>query len=149
MTSGDREDLDWRLLTVEPSGESGGHCDCCGTATRRIWGWVHYSEGTLAAYFVGWTEGKPDHGVAVDLALGFWGDTTTPEDRYAVALDYRHGANTFTIVDATDRVADNPQLVSSALVRDAIVDTPLGQQVFAIAEAIFVASNIGNLTKAG
>ena len=148
MASEDHEALDWRLLTVEPSGESSGHCDCCGNATRRIWGWVHRGEDTLAAYFVGWTEDKPDHGVAFDLALGRWGDNTTPEDRYAVALDFRHDANAFTIVDATGRVADNPQLVSAALVRDTILATPLSHQVFAVADAVYSASSIDSLKQA-
>lgn len=145
MASEDHEDLDWRRLIVEPSGRSGGHCDCCGTATSRIWGWVHQGESTLAAYFVGWTEGRPDHGVAFDLVLGRWGDETTPEDRCAVALDYRHDANAFMIVDAAGRVADNSQLASAALARDVIVETSLARRVFAIADAIFVASNIAAL----
>lgn len=134
-----------KALLVEPVGESQGHCDCCGKTTRRVWGWVHRDDTTLAAYFVGWTEGMPDHGVAFDLALGRWGEGSGPNDRQAAALDYRHDANAFMVVDASGRTADRPEIASSALSRADVIGTQLAPQIFAIADAIYAAYGIAAL----
>lgn len=125
---------------MELSGESGGHCDCCGSTTKRIWGWVHQGDATLAAFFVGWTEGRSDHDQAFDLVVGRWGDSTTPDERHSVALDFRGQQNAFTVVDAANRIANKPSLASTALRRDEVIGTPLASQVFAIVDAIFVAT---------
>src|SRR5690349_11745131 len=97
---------DWRSFEVKQTGASSGHCDCCGTTTKRVWGLVNKDGSAIAAYFVCWTTGKPDHGAAFDLILGKWGDGTTREDRYAVGLDFRviEGSPQFMVVDAIDRV---------------------------------------------
>lgn len=137
--------LDRKSLAVEPVGESQGQCDCCGTTTKRVWGWVHHDDTTLAAYFVGWTEGMPDHGVTFDLALGRWGEGSGPNDRQSVALDYRHDANAFMVVDASGRTADRPEIASIPLSRADVIGTPLAQQVFAISDAVYEACGVATL----
>src|SRR5215468_3784985 len=93
---------DWREFEIEESGTAGGHCDCCGTTTKRVWGFVQRAGEPVGAYFVAWTQGKPDHGAAFDLILGKWGDSATKQDRYSTALDFRliDGAPQFMVVDA-------------------------------------------------
>lgn len=81
--------LDWRSSRIEQTGASGGHCDCCGSTTKRVWGLVHRDGAAVPAYFVGWAEDRPDHGANFDLVLGKWGSSAGKQDRYAVALDYR------------------------------------------------------------
>src|SRR5262245_45445756 len=97
--------LNWKDLRLQTLKSQDGACDCCGTTTRRVWGFVGYEHGTVAAYFVGWTLGKRDHGAAFDLIVGAWGPNATSEQRGAVALEYRvgdHGPG-FAIVDALNR----------------------------------------------
>ena len=55
-------------LQVEPTSAADfGPCDCCGAATRRVWGFVHGQAGTVAAYLIQWAVGRvPDHGARVD-----------------------------------------------------------------------------------
>jgi hypothetical protein len=44
---------------VELTGEkTTGVCECRGTASRRIGGFIHRGEATVAAYFVNWTVGQ-------------------------------------------------------------------------------------------
>jgi hypothetical protein len=138
---------DWRSFEIEQSGSSTGHCDCCGFTTRRVWGLVHREHEQIAAYFVGWTEDKPDHGATFDLILGLWGDRSSKEDRYAVALDFRLIERTpqFMVVDASDRVTSNSPLVGTRLKRADVIGTPLAPQVFAVIDAVYMAAELDEL----
>ena len=135
---------DWRTFDVEASGASSGRCDCCGTNTKRIWGFVHRNGTPIGAYYVGWTEGKPDHGAAFDLILGKWGDLTTQDDRYSIALDFRvvEDAPQFMVIDAVNRVISDSPLVGAALKRSDVIDTPLAAQTFAIVDAVFMSAGL-------
>jgi hypothetical protein len=132
--------VDWRSFKVEQSGASDGHCDCCGSTTKRVWGLIHGNGAAVAAYFVGWAEQRPDHGASFDLILGKWGASATKQDRYAVALDYRivEGSPQFMVVDAQGRLTSDGELVDLALKRSEIVGTPLAPQVFALIDAIYM-----------
>jgi hypothetical protein len=125
---------------VEQTGQSSGHCDCCGTATRRVWGFVSRGGACVAAYFVGWTIGRPEHGAALDLIVGAWGEGAKPENRSAVALEFRviDGAPQFMVVDAESRPTSNSGLVGKALARTDVIGTPLATQVFEIVDAIYL-----------
>ena len=122
---------DWRSFETEQTGASVGHCDCCGSSTKRVWGLVHRDGAAIAAYFVGWAEKRPDHGVTFDLILGKWGDSATRRDRLAVALDYRivEASPQFMVVDARDRVTSKSDLVGTALERSDVIGTALAPQV--------------------
>lgn len=130
----------WQSLTIDPTGESIGHCDCCGTGTRRIWGLAYNDGEAVGAYFVGWTEQRPDHGASIELILGKWGETTAQQDRYVVAMDCRivEASPQFMIVDAEGRLPSTSNLAGSALKRSEVTDTPLAPQVFALVDAIYL-----------
>jgi hypothetical protein len=132
---------------LEHFGESDGRCDCCGTRTKRVWGFVRRIGEPIGAYFVSWTEGKPDHGAAFDLILGKWGDDATRNDRFSVALDYRLVDNipTWMVVDAVNRVTSKSTLVGAAFKRTDVIGTPLAPQVFAIVDAVYVSTGIEEL----
>lgn len=132
--------LDWQQLTIEPAGSEDGACDCCGTTTRRAWGFVACDDQGLAGYVVGWTLGKPDHGAVFDLILGRWGDDTGAADRCTVSLDYRvvDGAAAFMVVTRPESAAAQSALVETALAREQVIGTPLAQAVFAVADAVLM-----------
>lgn len=132
--------VDWRSFKIEQSGASDGYCDCCGSTTKRVWGLIYRDGAALAAYFVCWTEQRPDHGASFDLILGRWGASTTKQDRYAVALDYRivEGSAQFMVVDAQRRPTSGGELADTALKRSEIIGTLLAPQVFALIDAIYM-----------
>jgi hypothetical protein len=114
-------------------------CSCCGGQRRRIWGYVHDGEAALAAYFLLWTVGQvPTHGARLDLILGDWADGTTPENRFAVSLEYRRddSATGFAVIDADD---SRSTVASRSLRREEVVDTEIAKAATAIAEAILAA----------
>jgi hypothetical protein len=134
---------DWRDFEIDESGAAGGHCECCGTTTKRVWGFVRRNGEPVGAYFVGWTQGKSDHGAKFDLILGKWGDSAAEENRYSVALDFRliDGAPQFMVVDALNRAISERPLVGTGLKRSEVIGTPLAPQVFAIVDAVYMSDS--------
>lgn len=132
--------LRWQELRLEPTGGQDGACDCCGTTTRRVWGLVHHERGPVAAYFVGWTLGRSDHGAAFDLIVGPWGGSAVPADRGAVTLEYRLTDNgpRFGVVDAANRSIAKSNLIGHVFARTEVVGTPLAQHAFAVADAVLL-----------
>jgi hypothetical protein len=127
-------------LRVEPIGTSDhGPCQCCGNNSRCVWGCIHASESTVAAYFVHWTLTRvEDHGANFDLILGKWGEHTTARDRCLVALAYRlfEGGPQFMVIDGQERPAATNELVGRVLLRVEVVGQPIAKQAFAAVDAI-------------
>ena len=127
-------------LRVEPTEAADfGPCPCCGSATRRVWGFVHGKAGTVAAYFVQWAVGRvADHGALFDLILGTWGEGASPADRVLVTLDYRltDTGPAFMVVDSAGRPADDPGFVGRALSRAEVVGKPVAGEAFPVADAV-------------
>lgn len=122
-------------------GESGGHCDCCGNESRRVWGMVHDGDATLAAYWMNWTVGHlTDKGANLDLILGRWGDEASADDRVAISMVHREqpdGAPALMVIDAGDRPVAMSELARTALNRTDVIGTPLAAQAFALVDAIY------------
>ena len=134
------------MFEIEPTGERGGFCDCCGNHTRTVWGYVHETGGgTLASYFFQWTVGKSieEHPANFDLILGSWGEGTTKNDRCAISLVHfeNGGVPGVSVIDANDRPIASSELVGSAKSRDELIGTPLAQQVFAIFDVVILQDN--------
>ncbi|MFN7924023.1 MAG: hypothetical protein U0Q16_28230 [Bryobacteraceae bacterium] len=128
-----------RNLVVEPADASDhGPCACCGHTSRTAWGFVHWEEGTLAAYFAHWIVGQPRHGVHLDMIVGRWGETSSAADREAVSLACRFVNNRpeLSLIDAPGRQFAQNELVGRALRREEVLGRPLATKVFALADAI-------------
>ncbi|WP_394659244.1 hypothetical protein [uncultured Novosphingobium sp.] len=95
----------------------------------------------MAAYWIHWTEGHlGEAGANLDLVLGRWGNDTTPDDRFGVALIHRQladGTPSLMVVDADARPIGNGELAAAALSRDQVIGTPLAAQVFDLVDAIY------------
>jgi hypothetical protein len=127
-------------LRIEPTdGRDFGPCACCGSETRRVWGFVHTPAGTAAAYFVQWAVGRvADHGALFDIVLGRWGDGTAASDRVLVTLDYRltDTGPAFMVIDSVGRPSADSGLAWRALARLEVVGQPIAGQAFAVADAV-------------
>jgi hypothetical protein len=126
-------------LEVETDGTNDfGPCECCGNMSRTVRGYLHQGDVVVAAYYVSWTLGRPDHGAHFDLIIGKWGDRSTAQDRYGISLAHRLMPNGsgFMIVDAGGRTAADSKLVGRAMRREEVVGTPLAKQAFALVDAI-------------
>lgn len=117
-----------------------GPCACCGGTIRRVWGYIHYGDAALAAYFVTWTGGQAArHGANWDFVVGAWGQGTTAEDRVAISLAMRmtDGAPEFMVIDAEGREMAAPEVAGKALDREEAVGSRLADAVFGMVDAIW------------
>ena len=119
---------------------STGHCNCCGTQSRTIWGDLADSSGTRAVYFVQWTVNEPGHMPHFDIVLGPWGEGTAPGDRVLVSLLYqpRPGGGSFMVASGKGRRADDRSLCGRALERADVIGTPLANEVFSLLDALWL-----------
>ena len=129
------------MFEVEPTEESFGICDCCGSQTRTVWGYVREEgEGTVASYFVQWTVGRSieDHPANFDLVYGAWGEETTKSDRCAISLVHfeSEGVPGVSVIDANSRPVASSELVGAAMSREELVGTPLAQRAFSIFDSV-------------
>lgn len=98
-----------------------------------MWGNLHAHDAMIGAYFVEWTPGHIDeHGANFDFVLGSWGDDTTPTDRLAISLLFRHvdGSAQFMIIDAETRPIAGGLLAQTALTRQAVLASRWAKTVF-------------------
>jgi hypothetical protein len=118
-----------------------GPCPHCGEMTSRVWGYIYRSEEAAAAYFVEWTPRHAERDATFDLIVGKWGEQTQASNRQAVSVAFKrlHSGPSFMVQDARARkVAGNP-LVASALDRDAVIGTPLAEEIFTICDLVYFA----------
>lgn len=126
-------------LEVEQTGEQDlAVCGCCGQSAHTVWGRVHALNGQRAAYSVHWSDEDPD-GAVFDIAIGKWGVDTTKRDRLAVSLNLQWTMDgpQFVVGDATNRPMAQGDLVGRALGPQEVDDSPVAEEAFAMADAIW------------
>jgi hypothetical protein len=107
-------------LHVEPAGESGGHCECCGNETRTIWGYIYDCDSPVACYFVQWTRRQPEHFPNFDFLIGTLADENAPDGRL-VSWVYNPSAESFMAIDGSNRPAAKSPLCAQALTREQVI----------------------------
>ena len=125
---------------IEPTGSTSTDCcQCCGSASHCVWGFVHSGNVPISAYFVHWTEGHVvDHPANIDLIIGDWSDDGLPASRSFVALEYHHksGATHLTVIDGGSRPAADKSVVANILHRSELVGTDLESRAKEIVQAV-------------
>ena len=128
-------------IRVEPDKSSDfGPCECCGSMSRTVWGYLYREGVSRAVYYVQWTLGQAaKHGANVDLLMGEWGEKSTPEDRVAVSLVYAIGPEgpTFKSIDPDDRPHATSGLAAHAIPGRHVLGNPVAADAYAFLHAIF------------
>ena len=125
--------------SIELSGSHDfGPCDCCGSNSRTVWGYVYRGNDAEAVYYVHWSLGKvAEHGAHFDLIIGQWGEGSEDTDRQTVSLEFQPGLGVM-VIDAGPRKIATERIAGKALSRDEVIGTPLAQQAFDIFDAIWL-----------
>lgn len=110
-------------LTVEPTGQGGGHCDCCGHETRIVWGNICADAVMVATYFVHWTRGRQPHFCNLDLLVGTWRERVEQGQTLSSWI-YNSAREQFMAIDSTTRPAAESNLCTRALTRDQVLADP-------------------------
>ena len=130
------------MFEIEPTDISdSGPCECCGSMSRVVEG-VLWREGLRhAEYLVQWTLGQVErHGAEFYVILGDWGEGSSNESRYAVAIHLwaQPGMTGFQVMDAEGTlIADHP-VVGSTLKRTEVVGTPMARKVFDLVDLVWL-----------
>ena len=120
--------------------ESAGYRNCCGKQSKTTWGNLEDSSGAKVIYFFQWTVNDRYHMPCFDIVLGPWGDGTAPSDHVLVSLQYqsRPGGGSFMVAGGKGRRADDRNLCGRAPERADVIGTPLANDVFAFADAVWL-----------
>src|SRR5690242_15164786 len=125
--------------SIELSGSHDfGPCDCCGTNSRTVWGYVYCNGDAEAVYYVHWSLGKvAEHGAHFDLIILQWVEGKEDADRQTVSLEYQPGLGVM-VKDAGKRKIAQEKFAGKALSRDEVIGKPLAQQAFDIFDTIWL-----------
>ena len=75
-------------LSLEPGpSEPGTVCECCGTRSITVHGFVYEKGDPFAVYYAGWTATHPERGVTIAVATGKWDEDSTSDDRVSMGVD--------------------------------------------------------------
>lgn len=128
-------------IVVEPTKEKEfGPCACCGAMSRTVWGQIYVEGAARAVYYVQWTLGQvPRHGANVDLLMGEWGESSSPQQRVAVSLVYRIGPHgpEFASIDPDDRPHAASGLAAHNIPGRHVLGNPVGADAYAMLHAVF------------
>jgi hypothetical protein len=128
-------------IAVDPDEQNDvGPCECCGSMSRTVWGYLSVDGQSRAVYYVQWTLGQvPRHGANVDLIMGEWGEDATPEKRVAVSLVYRVGPDgpEFSSIDPDERPHASSGLAAHCIPGRHVLGNPVGADAYAFLHAIF------------
>lgn len=124
--------------SVHAEGESTGRCDCCRSVSRLIWGKARGPQDGQADYLVHWTPGasKKLHPANFDLTV-----QTSSTKVFCVSMilyERDDGSSGVMVIDASRRPFATEPGPAQALSRDEVVGTPLGPQMFALFDAIWL-----------
>ena len=129
--------MDERMIELSGSHDF-GPCDCCGTDSRTVWGYVYCNGDAEAIYYVHWSLGKvAEFGAHFDLIIWQWIEGKEDAERKTVSLVYQSGVGVM-VIDAGTRQIAQEKLAGKALRRDEVIGTPLAQQAFDIFDAIWL-----------
>ncbi len=123
-------------MTIEPGKVYSGVCECCGSQTQTVSGFVYARDAALAVYYVTGTVGRPDHGLSIDLIVGTWGEAACG-DRHGISVVFRSGSDGgFMVTDAAPRLRAS-KLVDVAMTRPDVVSGPWETTAFSVLDAIW------------
>jgi hypothetical protein len=126
------------LFAIEPTGQSDGHCKCCGSESRTVWGNISLDGAMVACYFVHWTRAQTEHYPNLDFLIGSWGDNAK-NDRVLVSWLYSASRQQFMVIDSGSRPAARSELCSQALTRAQVLASPeLLQKAKGVLDAVWL-----------
>ena len=128
-------------IEIEISGENDvAHCDCCGHASRTVWGLISEDGALTGCYYVHWSPGYLDALPKINVIFGEWGEGSAVGARSLVSLRYKPGNDGgFMVVDAQQR--DAGTLAGQVLTREEVVGKPLAARIFRWLDVVWLSDD--------
>ena len=113
-------------------------CDCCGRVSRTVHGFIYKDGDAYAVYYAGWSEGHPDRGVTMAIAVGEWTDDSTTSDRVSVGIESRSTASEiqFSVLEPEQSPWGHTELLGAMLARPKALAHPVLPEIFEVAEYV-------------
>lgn len=113
-------------------------CACCGSVSRTVHGFIYKEGDAYAVYYAGWSEGHPDRGVTMAIAVGEWGEQSDASVRVSVGVEARTTASEiqFAVLDPEQSPWARTDLLGTMLTRPTALAHPMLPAIFELAEHI-------------
>jgi hypothetical protein len=118
--------------------ESGTACDCCGTRSTTVHGFVYRSGDAFAIYYAGWSNQHPERGVTMAIATGEWAEGSGLEDRTSIGMEARPTATEiqFIVVGPEQSPWGETPLFGKMLSRECAIASPALKSILEVAELV-------------
>lgn len=118
--------------------EAGTVCNCCGTRSTTVHGFVYRAGDAFAIYYAGWTTQHPERGVTLAVATGEWAEGSSPADRVSIGMEARatDAEIHFTVVEPDQSPWGETALFGKMLSRQAALGHPSLRQTLEVAELV-------------
>lgn len=118
--------------------EEGATCDCCGTRSSSVHGFVYRDGDAFAIYYAGWSERHPERGVTMAIATGEWSDDSGPQDRVSIGLGaYPTGTDVeFSVAEPEESPWGETPLLGTMLPKDRALASAALTATLEIAELV-------------
>jgi len=128
----------WETLKIEEDGRSTGTCECCGNQTISVSGFISDQNQSLAAYFVAYTNGQPEHGAEFTFVVGNWSEGAMAHDRFVIVLHHFPERGFMIDSDIAEKKANLRELASNFLSRDDIFGSEFAEPLFKMVDAAYM-----------
>lgn len=120
------------------SQETGALCDCCGTRSTTVHGFVYRAGDAFGIYYAGWSAQHPERGVILIIATGEWAEGSGPADRVSIGMVARPTDTEvqFTVIEPDQSPWGDTSLLGKALSRAAAIGHPCLRQALEVAELV-------------
>jgi hypothetical protein len=115
-----------------------GRCACCNATSRTVHGFVYRDGDAYAVYYGGWSDGHPERGVSLAIAVGEWTEGTSPADRVSIgmiAMPTPSSVN-FGVLNPTESPWGDTPLLGKMLERAQALTHPALKAVMHVAEHV-------------
>jgi hypothetical protein len=126
-------------LRLEPADEDKAtRCACCGTRSRTVHGFIYRDDDAHAVYYAGWSDGHPECGVSIAIAVGQWGEGSSSADRTSIGIKAKPTPSSvdFTVLDPNESPWGDTPLFGKMLEREHALAHPKLKEVLQIIEHV-------------
>jgi hypothetical protein len=118
--------------------EAGAICDCCGTRSTTVHGFVYESGDAFAIYYAGWSVQHPERGVTMAIATGEWSEGSGPADRVSIGVEARSHETEihFSVLEPNQSPWGETQLFGEMLPREKALQHPSLRKTLEVAELV-------------
>lgn len=133
------------------TGEAGRptRCECCHRGSQTVHGFLYRDGDAYGIYYAGWSEGHPDRGVTMAVAVGDWDELPdeSPDEpnsesgasrRLLIGLAARPTASEiqFAVLEPEASPWPQTELLGTMLPRDIALAHPVLREIFEVAEYV-------------